>query len=149
MRAQLLSADLDDVEEGVRARLKRQEILTRPKPPFIRAYLDQSVIERPMGSAEIQRDQLARLLELAELPRVTVRVVPTDSGAHVGRDGSFHVMTVDGTDVAFTETIGPGRLVRDVSEVRAYAHWFERIGDVALLTRASPDLIRETMEGLT
>jgi hypothetical protein len=95
------------------------------------------------------KDQLAHLLEVADLPHVTLRVVPFTAGAHMGLDGSFMVVSVREGDVAYVEANGGGRLVLDVEEVREYAIRFDRIGAEALSRAASKNLIMEAMESLT
>jgi transcriptional regulator with XRE-family HTH domain len=144
-RASFVAAGVRDVEAAVVKRMRDQQSLNRNPPPLIRCMLDQRVIEQPIGGAMVIVDQLARLLELGELH--TIRIVPTDVGAHVGLDGSFWIMKVGGTEVVYTEASGPGRLVKDTSEVRSYGVWFDRISDVALPRKASMDLIRQAMEG--
>jgi hypothetical protein len=148
MRATFEAAgSVEDVEKEVKSRLSRQQHLDRTPRPVIRVYLDQGVIDQPVGGPAVMAEQLARLLELAQLH--TIRVVPRSVGAHAGRDGSFLIMTVDGADVAYTEAIGPGRLIQDPAEVRSYALWFDSIGDVALPKNESLRLIKETMEAFT
>ncbi|HEU5155543.1 MAG TPA: helix-turn-helix transcriptional regulator [Streptosporangiaceae bacterium] len=138
---------VEDIEAAVRLRLNRQQGLDREPAPVIRAYLDQGVIDQPVGGPEVMAEQLARLLELASAH--TIRVVPRAVGAHAGRDGPFQIMTVDGADVVYTETIGPGRLIEDPLEVRSYGVWFDQIGDVALPRAESLQLIQATMEAFT
>jgi hypothetical protein len=138
---------VEDVEEEVRRRLNRQQSLNRSPAPVIRTYLDQGVIDQPVGGPEVMAEQLARLLELASVH--TIRMVPRAAGAHVGRDGPFQIMTVDGAEVVYTETLGPGRLIEDPVEVRSYGVWFDQIGDVALSRAESLQLIQATMEAFT
>ena len=110
--------------------------------------LDQGVIDQPVGSPEIMHEQLAHLVEMARLPNVSVRVAPRGIGAHPGRDGSFKIMTVGDSDIAYTEACGGGRLVADATEVRSFRVRFDQIGDRALPVDASLDLIQRTMEEL-
>ncbi|MFG2003347.1 Scr1 family TA system antitoxin-like transcriptional regulator [Spirillospora sp. NPDC048911] len=63
---------------------------------------------------------------------VTVRIVPREVGAHAGRDGSFKIMTANGSDVVYAAAHGGGRLVQDSTEIASYRVWFDLIGDVAL-----------------
>ena len=145
MRATFEAArSVEDIEAAVRLRLNRQQSFNRKPAPIIRAYLDQGVIDQPVGEREVMAEQLARIVELASVH--TIRVVPRAVGAHVGRDGPFQIMTVDGADVAYTETLGPGRLIEDPTEVRSYGVWFDQIGDVALPRAESLQLIQATME---
>ncbi|SNR97675.1 DUF5753 domain-containing protein [Actinomadura mexicana] len=145
-RAMFKTSDVEDVEEGVNARLSRQAGLDRRPRPRIWTILDQGVLEQPVGGAQIMREQLARLIELARQPNITIRVVPREVGAHVGRDGSFKIMTVDGSDVVYTLAPGGGRLVQDATEIPSYRVWFDLIGDVALPKDASLRLLTDTME---
>jgi hypothetical protein len=146
-RSQVQSAGLDNIETRVSDRMKRQECLTRTPPPHLWVVLDEGVLTQPVGSPEVMRGQLARLLELAALPNVSVRVVPKSAGAHVGRDRSFKIMTVDGADSAYIEASEEGRLVQDATDVRSFRRRVDRIGDHALPVGASVERIQQVMEG--
>lgn len=61
------------------------------------------------------RAQLTHLVESAQRPDITIRVVPRSVGAHVGRDGSFKIVTVDGREVVYAAAHGGGRLVQDAT----------------------------------
>jgi hypothetical protein len=128
--------------------MNRQESLNGKPSPLIWIMLDQGVIDQPVGSPKIMYEQLARLVELATLPNISVRVAPRGIGGHPGRDGSFKILTVGGSDIAYTEACGGGRLVVDAAEVRSFRVWFDQIGDRALPVDASLDLIQRTMEEL-
>jgi hypothetical protein len=58
----------DEVENLVTARIDRQRIFDRPKPPSLWALLDEGVLRRSIGGAKVMHDQLAHLAELAERP---------------------------------------------------------------------------------
>ncbi|GAA4224181.1 hypothetical protein GCM10022254_03080 [Actinomadura meridiana] len=148
VRALVESAGLPDVEDEVAARMKRQEMLDRTPVPLFWVVLHENVITEEVGSPQVMREQLARLLELAARPKISIRIVPRTVGAHVGRDGAFKIMTVDGTDSAYVEAAQEGRLVQDATDVRSYRARFDRIGDEALPVRASLELIKQVMEGL-
>ncbi|MFE7568108.1 helix-turn-helix domain-containing protein [Streptomyces sp. NPDC057539] len=82
----------EEIERLVDIRMKRQEIFSRSKPPHLWAILDESVIRRVVGSPEIMREQLGRLLEANESPHVTLQVLPFAKGAHAAALGSFVVL---------------------------------------------------------
>jgi transcriptional regulator with XRE-family HTH domain len=145
-RAAFEAAGLEDVEEWVSTRLNRQGCLHRKPRPRVWVILDQGVIEQPVGAPEVMREQLAHLIELAQLPSITIRVVPRSVGAHPGRDGSFKIMTVNGSDAVYAAAHGGGRLVQDATEIRSYRVWFDLIGDVALPKDASLRLLTDVME---
>jgi transcriptional regulator with XRE-family HTH domain len=148
VRALVEAAGLENVESEVSSRLGRQEMLNRSPAPLFWVILHENVITEGVGSPAVMREQLGRLLELAARPNISIRIVPRTVGAHVGRDGAFKIMTVDGIDSAYVEAAGEGRLVQDATDVRSYRARFDRIGDEALPVRASLDLIRQVMEGL-
>ncbi|MEV0403482.1 helix-turn-helix transcriptional regulator [Actinoallomurus sp. NPDC050550] len=145
-RATFDAAGTEGAEAGAKARVERQQCLNRTPPPRVWAIIDERVITQPVGSAEIMRDQLAHLIELAKRPHVSVRVVPQSAGAHAGRDGSFNIITMGGVDSVYTVAPGGGRLIQDATETNCYRVWFDLIGDVALPKNASLDLIVEAME---
>lgn len=145
-RAMFEASGVEDVEDGVTARISRQNCLDRTPRPRIWMILDQGILDQPVGGREIMRDQLAHLVELARRPNITARIVPREVGAHVGRDGSFKIMTVAGSDVVYTVAQGGGRLIQDAAEISSYRVWFDLIGDVALPKDASLRLLKDTLE---
>lgn len=145
-RAALIEAGRQEVEEAVAKRMVRQDVLSRKTPPLVWVLVDQDALEHRVGTPEVHRSQLAHLLELAQSTNWTIRVVKREVGGHVGRDGAFQLYTVGAEDVVYTETLGPGRLIKDPSEASFYDLNFRRIGDVAETKRQSIALIRAIME---
>ncbi|MEV5572983.1 helix-turn-helix transcriptional regulator [Spirillospora sp. NPDC052269] len=149
-RALLVSSIETDIEGLVMERVQRQEVLAREGDlPNVSMILSQNALEWPVGSPRIMREQLGRLLEVAELPNVMVRVVPRtwECGAHAGLVGSFHLLTGDTWgEVAYTEAPGTGRLISSPAEVLKYALRYERISGSALSVERSIELIRRVME---
>jgi len=87
------SAAADEIERRVSLRLQRQQILTRPDAtPRVWAVIDESALRRPLGGREVMRAQLTRLIELGELPQVTLQVMPFDQGGHSAAGGSFSIL---------------------------------------------------------
>jgi transcriptional regulator with XRE-family HTH domain len=148
-RALLVAGRNQDVERYLEKRLARQEILNNQNPPDLWVLLSESAIDLPVGGPKVMKEQLAHLLELSELPHVTLRVVPKSAGAHEGLDGPFKVITVRQGEVGFIEAPNGGRLVLDASEVRGLRLRFDRIGAVALPIDSSRSLITQLMETMT
>ncbi len=139
---------VENVDEAVQKRMKRQEVLARKDPPHVWALLDESVLHRPVGGDQVMHDQLGRLLELVGRPNVSVRVISQSAGYYIGLEGSFNNLTLGKEDLVFVEAPGGGRLIRDVREVRQFAVQWDWIGASALPWGASRDLIVEAMERL-
>lgn len=75
----------DEVERMLEVGLKRQDRLTDTnKLVALDVWIDESVLHRPTGSAEIMRAQLHHLVYTAELPNVSIRIVPLSAGTYRG-----------------------------------------------------------------
>jgi transcriptional regulator with XRE-family HTH domain len=64
------------IERRLQTRLIRQQLLTRDEPLEYVALLDESVLHRQRGDRSVMHAQLQRLADVAELPNVTVRILP-------------------------------------------------------------------------
>ena len=82
----------DELDRWVAIRLKRQELLTAAKPPRVWSVVDEAALRRPVGGVKVMRAQLRRLAEAAELPNVTLQVVPFRAGGHDAAGGSFTIL---------------------------------------------------------
>jgi transcriptional regulator with XRE-family HTH domain len=146
-RAALKVGLVDDPDRALEKRMARQAaVFDRPKLPYMSVILNWVVLEQPVGNAEIMRGQLARLLEVGELPNVSVRVLERNAGQHCGLDGPFKLLTVDDRDIAFDDASNKGRLMLDPADVQNAAVRFDRISDLATPVGPSRALIERTME---
>lgn len=89
----------DEIERRVALRMKRQQVLTRPQPPSLWAVVDEAALRRPVGAPHLMRAQLEHLIEMAELPNVTLQVVPFRSGGHAAAGGPFSILRFAEPDV--------------------------------------------------
>jgi transcriptional regulator with XRE-family HTH domain len=148
LRLDALLSSEEQLEERVAARLGRQERLGSPDRPDLWVVLDEAVLRRPVGGRAAMQGQLARLLEAAAEPHITVQVLPFDQGEHEAMGGSLSVLTLpDGTEVAYTEGAEYGQLIEDPADVRRYSVIYDRLRAVALPPLMSLDMIRSVMEG--
>jgi transcriptional regulator with XRE-family HTH domain len=137
----------DELEQMVAARIGRQAILQRPRPPELWVVLDEAVLHRLIGSRKVVYDQLLHLAGMAERPRVTVQVVPAEVGAHAGLLGGFTVAGFDGApSILYAETAVEGQTIERASLVSRAALAFDRLRAEALPRGASQDLIRKVAE---
>jgi transcriptional regulator with XRE-family HTH domain len=91
---------IKQVNNEVAARLKRQERLFGDDPLALHVVMDESLLWRGF-EWEVMSAQLARIAEMAELPNVTVQVMPASVGPHEGFSGMFTVLGFpDEPDVA-------------------------------------------------
>jgi transcriptional regulator with XRE-family HTH domain len=89
----------DEIDRRVSLRLKRQDLLTGPNPPQVWSAIDEGALRRPVGGRAVMRDQMKRLMEVAEQRQVTVQVLPFDQGGHSAAGGSFTVLRFGEADV--------------------------------------------------
>jgi hypothetical protein len=61
--------------------------------------MDEAVLRRPVGGAEVMHAQYRHLIEIAGLPHVTLQVIPFSRGAHAGESGSFTVLRFEERDL--------------------------------------------------
>ncbi|MFF7858123.1 Scr1 family TA system antitoxin-like transcriptional regulator [Streptomyces sp. NPDC007904] len=108
----------DEVEQQVAARLARQEILDPMTGRHVFSLVQcESTLRRPMGGRMVMRQQLERLLEVAQLRNVDLQVLPLDREVNSGTGGSFRLLKLKGgTTVAFSESPLSSRVTADPRE---------------------------------
>jgi transcriptional regulator with XRE-family HTH domain len=124
-----------EIERWVALRLKRQELLSRPDPPNVWSVMDEAVLRRAPGSAVAMRAQYRHLIEIAELPHVTLQVIPFARGAHAGESGSFTVLRFeerDLPDVVYLEQLTNAGYLEQRSDVERYLEVVDEISAEAL-----------------
>ncbi len=137
---------MDEIDQMVSTRMDRQSIFDRPDPPSLWVIVDEGVLHRCIGSAKIMRDQLAHLADLADRPNVTVQVVPAEVGAHVGLQGAFAIVRVDGASTLYLEGPNQGQITETPSIVETVSATFDTLRAEALPRVASRDSIKRVAE---
>ena len=100
----------DRIDEQVRARLQRQEVLLKDDPPHLWCVADEGVVHRCIGGRDIMHEQLAHLTRMTKHSRTSVQVIPFGAGAHAGLLAHFAIAEVDGQrDTVHLETATVGR----------------------------------------
>ena len=117
------------------ARLARQAVLARDDPPAAWFLVDEAVLHRCVGSADVMAAQLAHLAGLARLPNVTIQVVP--SIAHAGLLGGFAVAE----RAAYVETAVAGQVFEDADIIAGLLTRFDTLRNEALRGSESLALI--------
>ncbi len=147
-RAQVLAAVPewvpDEVERRVRVRIARQQRLFSEHPPQFEAVVDESVLHRVVGSSAIMRAQLERLLELADLPHVTLQVIPYDAGALPAGNNKFiilHFAQPTVPDVVFIEGLTGDLYLEEPNDVEIYSTTFRALAQMAAEPDATRDII--------
>jgi transcriptional regulator with XRE-family HTH domain len=142
--------DPDDIQRRVMARMARRTLLTKPGSPTLTAIMDEAVLHRPVGGADVMQEQLTELLR----PRsnVTVQVVPFSVGAFAGLEGGFTLLDFPDeitfpTEV-YHESIAGDLYPESAEQITRISLAFERIQHAALPPGQSAELIRRISEEL-
>jgi transcriptional regulator with XRE-family HTH domain len=128
------SAPPEEVERRVALRLKRQDLLSRPNPPTIWSVMDEAVLRRPVGGCEVMRAQFQHLIEMAELPHVSLQVVPFANGGHAAESGSFTVLRFeerDLPDVVYLEQLTGAVYLDQRTDVEQYLEVVDELSSAA------------------
>jgi hypothetical protein len=134
------------VDARVTARIARQAILSHEDPPLTWTVIDEAVLYRQIGTAEVMRAQLARLAGIAAFPRVTVQVIPR-VGAHPGLMGAVTIAEADGIPVALnTEDAVDGRTSEDAGLITEAMTRFRYCQSLAWPADASRTMITKAEE---
>jgi transcriptional regulator with XRE-family HTH domain len=138
----------DELEELVSARIERQSILDRLRPPELWVVIDEVVLHRCVGSRKIMHDQLLHLADASCRPSITVQIVPADVGAHAGLLGAFIVAGFgeSAPSIVYLETAVEGQTLEKSALVNRAASAFDRIRSEALPSSASRELIGKVAE---
>jgi transcriptional regulator with XRE-family HTH domain len=124
-----------DIERRMELRLNRQAVLTSDSAPQYWVILDEAVVRRPVGGPEVMAAQLEHLARQAELPSVTLQVLPFSAGAHAGMDGEFTVFGYrepEDPDVVYIENTGGDAYIEDAEVTRRYRRIFDHLRAAAL-----------------
>jgi len=119
-----------EITRRVGLRLARQALLTRPDPPSLWVVLDEAVLRRPIGGLTVMRAQLEHIIEMSQLPNVTVQVVPFTAGGHAAAGGQFSVLRFgeyDLPDVVYLEQLTSSLYLDKREIVDSYLAVMERL----------------------
>jgi transcriptional regulator with XRE-family HTH domain len=143
LRAAPAAADAE-AERKIEVRLARQERLTGDDPPEYWAVLNEAVIRRVVGGAEVMRAQLHHIAETTELAHVNVQVLPFGAGVHPAMDGSFEILGFPepaDPDVVYLENQAGSLYLEEQPEIDRYARMFSHLMAKALDPEESRRLI--------
>ncbi|MFJ5263596.1 helix-turn-helix domain-containing protein [Streptomyces sp. NPDC088387] len=149
-RANEVPLEAAEIERLVDIRMRRQELLNRPKPPHLWAILDESVVRRVVGSPHVMREQLDRLLEANESLHITLQILPFAKGAHSAALGTFVIIggVEPMLDVVYVDFLTGSLFLEKEKELDRYRLAFEYLRAQALDMEASSAMIHRARKEL-
>ncbi|MDX6363380.1 MAG: hypothetical protein QOC85_2390 [Streptomyces sp.] len=141
----------EDIARRVALRVKRQDLLAKPDAPAIWAVLDETVLRRPVGGADVMRAQIDRLHEALDLPKVKIQIMRFGVGAHPGAFGPFHYFRFGFSelpDVVYTESLAGAVYVDQPADVVSYLEVLDRMSVQAEPVARTRDILAELRKEL-
>ena len=134
---------LERIDQFVEVRMTRQRLLTQSPALRFRVVLDEAVLHRAVGGAQVMGEQLDRLVEAANLPNVTMQVIPYAAGAHPAMDSTFSMLDFAGSvpSVVYVEGLVGWIYVDNPQDIARYQKVFERLCSMALTPQESIELV--------
>jgi hypothetical protein len=123
-----------DVERVVALRTRRQRVLDREPPLRLWAVIEESVLHRPIGGAQVLRDQLGALREAVARPNITVQIVPLENAGHAASGGAFSLFRFpqrDLPDIVYVEHLTSALYLDKRDDVEAYTQALELVASTS------------------
>ncbi|MFP3991821.1 helix-turn-helix transcriptional regulator [Streptomyces sp. E11-3] len=136
-----------DIEKRVQVRMRRQDRINAEESPLrLWAVLDEAALRRTVGDRQVMIDQLDHLVEVSQLPHVTVQVMPFTMGAHPGVNGQYAVLEFpDAADssVVYIEGVTSDLYLEKAHDVQKYSVMYEHLRAQALNVDQTRQFITE------
>ncbi|MER5665544.1 helix-turn-helix domain-containing protein [Streptomyces mirabilis] len=142
----------DDLERAVQFRMERQQILRQAEPPSLHAVIHEAALHVRFGGVTIMRRQLLHLIHVAELPHVTIQVLPFTAEGLSAFSTPFLLADSHGSalETVLVEDPAATLYVHEGEAVLKYRTRFDRLRTAALppLDPAVPASTHESRDSL-
>jgi transcriptional regulator with XRE-family HTH domain len=111
-------------------RASTEEILTRPHSPKLWAVVDEAALQRPLGGADVMREQIKRLLWATQQPNITVQIAPFAIGGLAAAGGPVTILRFqepDLPDIVYLEQLTSSLYLEKREEVENYMVVMDRL----------------------
>jgi hypothetical protein len=136
----------ENVRKLVKLRTRRRDLLVGADAPKFSFVLDESAIHRVVGNPAATSQQLRQLASTAELPNVTIQIIPYTAGLYPGMWGAFEVVKFDDTDdenIVYFEDQRGEFISDDPGQASRYLKAFQLIEDKSLTPADSAAFLRK------
>ncbi|WBO63661.1 helix-turn-helix domain-containing protein [Streptomyces camelliae] len=135
----------ETAEQWVNARMERQLIWQRDRPPVGHFVLEESILRRQVGGPEVMREQFRQILEYTEPVHMSFQIMPEGRTPHACLDGPMVLLETPAYErLVYLEVHRASFLVDDPDEVSDYHHKYGMLRSQAL----SPDESVRLLNGL-
>ncbi|WP_405908636.1 helix-turn-helix transcriptional regulator [Streptomyces sp. NBC_00828] len=141
-----LAAD-EYIEEMVRLRMDRTQLLKDATRPVYWAVLHETALRVPVGGPTAMAQQLDRIAAMVRERKALVQVLPFSAGAHPAMGKMMWLMEFeDAPPTVYTEAVYSGNLLDDPALVRRTRADYDLLRAAALSPEASLALIESAAE---
>ncbi|MCF3124842.1 MULTISPECIES: helix-turn-helix domain-containing protein [Streptomyces] len=140
-----------DIERYVALRMERQSLLTREDAPRLWVVMDETALRRPVGSVDVMREQLDRLIEATEMPHVTLQIAPFAAGPHPGTYGPFVIFRfamAELPDMVYSEYLTGAVYLDARKEVATHLEVMDRMAAQAATAPRTKEILRDLRKEL-
>lgn len=148
----------EEIERRVQLRIARQTLLTRvTNPPEVNIVLNEAILRRPIGGHKVLANQLNRLIEVSDLPNVSIKVMRFNAGLHYGiMSGPFVLLEfpVNGNGqhseppTVYVDSFTGALFLDKPNEIKRYSGAFKNIWNTASSEPESRNFIAEAAREL-
>jgi transcriptional regulator with XRE-family HTH domain len=135
----------NDVDEAVRVRLQRQEILYQSDKRF-HFLLTEAVLRYRLCPVEVMLAQLDRLVALSAMRNVRLGIIPFETPYSVAPAHGFWLLD---EDLVIVETFSAELHLAQPPEIALYSAIFDRLAATASYSRDARAVITQVMEELS
>ncbi|YCK36187.1 helix-turn-helix domain-containing protein [Actinomadura sp. ATCC 39365] len=114
------------------------------------AVIDEAVLRRGLGGADVMREQIRHLLDATEERNVTVQVMPFESGGHAAAGGSFSILRFperELPDVVYMEQLTSALYLDKPVDSDHYMEVMDRLSIQALEPKQTRRFLEQLISG--
>ncbi|MGK3939888.1 helix-turn-helix transcriptional regulator [Streptomyces caeruleatus] len=136
----------ETAEQWVASRMERQLVWQRERPPVGHFVIEESVLRRQVGGAEVMREQFRQILEYTEPVHMGFQIMPEGRTPHACLDGPMVLLETPGFErLVYLEVQRASFLVDDPDEVSDYHHKYGMLRSQALSPDESVRYLRQLL----
>ncbi|MEU4539002.1 helix-turn-helix transcriptional regulator [Streptosporangium sp. NPDC023825] len=132
----------DDIEEGIKARIKRQDVLYEAN---VHIVMTEAALRYGTAPREILMEQLDRLSVATSLPRLRLGVIPLRESYAATPLHGFHILEVH---TVLVETFAAELTLTQPSEIEIYVKIFDSLAGIARYGREAREVIARVLDDL-
>jgi len=136
----------EEIERRIELRMARQGFLSQPEAPDYWAIVDEAVLRRSLGGRAALQAQIRHLIDMAELPNITLQILPFSVGGHPAAGGSFTVLRFaepDLPDIVYLEQLSSAVYLDKRRETDNYLLVMDRLCVAAKSPAETTNLLKQ------